>query len=97
MILVIAEQRDGKLNRATWETIVGAQQIAAAMSLPITVVVPGGKQASGAANDIAAAQVTEVVSVYFPEKGKKTQMIAGSPAEAAAALVKKLREDARVI
>jgi electron transfer flavoprotein beta subunit len=39
----------------------------------------------------------EVVSVYFPEKGKKTQMIPGSPAEAAAALVKKLREDARVI
>lgn len=39
----------------------------------------------------------QVVSVYFPEKGKKTQMIAGSPAEAAAALVKKLREDARVI
>ena len=39
----------------------------------------------------------QVVSVYFPEKGKKTQMIAGGPAEAAAALVKKLREDARVI
>ncbi|MDQ3170611.1 MAG: electron transfer flavoprotein subunit beta/FixA family protein [Acidobacteriota bacterium] len=39
----------------------------------------------------------EIVSVYFPEKGKKTQMIAGSPAEAAAELVKKLREDARVI
>ena len=39
----------------------------------------------------------EVMGVYFPEKGKKTQMIPGSPAEAAAALVKKLREDARVI
>jgi electron transfer flavoprotein beta subunit len=39
----------------------------------------------------------EIVSIYFPEKGKKTQMIAGSPAEAAAELVKKLREDARVI
>ena len=39
----------------------------------------------------------EVVNIYFPEKGKKTQMIAGSPAEAAAELVKKLREDARVI
>src|SRR5687767_3531055 len=39
----------------------------------------------------------EVVSVYFPEKGKKTQMITGAPSEAAAALVKKLREDARVI
>ncbi len=39
----------------------------------------------------------EIVSVYFPEKGKKTQMIAGGPAEAAAELVRKLREDARVI
>lgn len=39
----------------------------------------------------------EIVSMYFPEKGKKTQMIGGSPAEAAAELVKKLREDARVI
>ncbi|MBA3948575.1 MAG: electron transfer flavoprotein subunit beta/FixA family protein [Acidobacteria bacterium] len=39
----------------------------------------------------------EIVSLYFPEKGKKTQMIAGSPSEAAAELVKKLREDARVI
>ena len=39
----------------------------------------------------------EIVSLYFPEKGKKTQMIGGSPAEAAAELVKKLREDARVI
>ena len=39
----------------------------------------------------------EIVSLYFPEKGKKTQMIGGTPAEAAAELVKKLREDARVI
>ncbi len=39
----------------------------------------------------------EIVSLYFPEKGKKTQMIAGGPSEAAAELVKKLREDARVI
>ena len=28
MILVIAEQRDGRLNRATWEAIAGAQRIA---------------------------------------------------------------------
>jgi len=35
--------------------------------------------------------------VYFPEKGKKTQMIAGSAADAARELVKKLRDDARVI
>jgi electron transfer flavoprotein beta subunit len=46
----------------------------------------------------AAAEPTQrILSVYFPEKGKKTQMIDGSPAQAAAALVKRLREDARVI
>ena len=28
MILVIAEQSGGKLNRTSWETIVGAQQLA---------------------------------------------------------------------
>jgi electron transfer flavoprotein beta subunit len=35
--------------------------------------------------------------VYFPEKGKKTQMLGGSAADAAKELVKKLRDDARVI
>ena len=40
---------------------------------------------------------TKIVALYAPEKGKKTQMIGGSPAEAAKELVKKLREDARVI
>jgi electron transfer flavoprotein beta subunit len=39
----------------------------------------------------------EIVSLYLPQKTKQTEMIAGSPAEAAATLVKKLREDARVI
>ena len=39
MILVIAEQRDGRLNRATWETMVGAQQLAATTGAPITVLV----------------------------------------------------------
>ncbi|HTK28339.1 MAG TPA: electron transfer flavoprotein subunit beta/FixA family protein [Vicinamibacterales bacterium] len=38
-----------------------------------------------------------IVSLYVPEKGKKTEIIGGSPAEAAKTLVKKLREEARVI
>ena len=38
-----------------------------------------------------------IVSVHFPEKGKKTQMLPGSAAEAAKALVQKLRDEARVI
>jgi electron transfer flavoprotein beta subunit len=37
-----------------------------------------------------------ITSVYVPEKSKQTRMIAGSPAEAAAELVRVLREDARV-
>jgi electron transfer flavoprotein beta subunit len=38
-----------------------------------------------------------ILSIYFPEKAKKTQMIAGSPSEAARDLIKRLREDARVL
>ena len=45
----------------------------------------------------AASAAQTIVSVYFPEKGKKTQMLAGSAAEAAKALVQKLRDEARVI
>ncbi len=62
MILVIAEQRDGKLNRASWETIVGAQQLAQATGAAITVLVPGA-QAAAVANELAAAQVKDVVTV----------------------------------
>jgi electron transfer flavoprotein beta subunit len=45
----------------------------------------------------ATAPAQKIVSVYFPEKGKKTQMLSGSPGEAAKALVQKLRDEARVI
>ena len=55
------------------------------------------KEIKKVASPGASEAKQEIVSIYFPEKGKKTQMIAGSPAEAAAALVKKLREDARAI
>jgi electron transfer flavoprotein beta subunit len=46
----------------------------------------------------APSEPTErVLRVYFPEKGKKTQMISGSPADAAKQLVGRLRDDARVL
>jgi electron transfer flavoprotein beta subunit len=38
-----------------------------------------------------------IASVYFPEKGKKTQMIAGTASDAAKDLVKRLREEARAL
>jgi electron transfer flavoprotein beta subunit len=39
----------------------------------------------------------KILRLALPEKTKKTQMIAGSPAEAAKELVRRLREEARVI
>jgi electron transfer flavoprotein beta subunit len=45
----------------------------------------------------AAAAAQRITSIYFPEKGKKTQMLPGAPAEAAKDLVKRLREDARAL
>ena len=57
-ILVVAEQRLGKLNRASWESIVAAQQ----MGGDVVVLVPG-TGAGGPASELAAAKVAEVVTV----------------------------------
>jgi electron transfer flavoprotein alpha subunit len=63
MILVIGEQRGGKLNRATWEAIAGAQQLAAADgNQPLSVLLVGTSLA-GLAAELAAAAVKEVVTV----------------------------------
>jgi hypothetical protein len=37
------------------------------------------------------------VNLYVPQKTKQTQIIGGTPAEAAAELVKRLRNEARAI
>ena len=58
MVLVIAEQRDGKLNRASWETIAAAQQVPG----PLKIAVIGGGT-GGAANELAAARADEIISV----------------------------------
>ena len=47
------------------------------------------------ADDLKPAQIIE--RAYLPEKTKRTEIIEGKPAEAAAKLVEKLRFDARVI
>ena len=62
MIVVVAEQRGGRLNRATWETIVGAQQLALEIHAPIGVLVPG-TSTSGPAAELAAARVQDVVTL----------------------------------
>ena len=45
----------------------------------------------------AVTSAQRITSMYIPEKGKKTQMLPGSPADAAKELVKRLREEARVL
>ena len=58
MILVIAEQRGGTLNRATWETIAAVQQL----GQPVIVAVIGWGVGAMAA-ELAAAEVREVVTL----------------------------------
>jgi len=58
MILVIAEQRDGTLNRASWEPIVAAQQA----GQPVKVAVLG-QGIAASAGELAAADVAEVIVV----------------------------------
>ena len=61
MILVIAEQKDGALNRATWETIAAAQTAGIAVKVAVA-----GAGVDGVARDIAAADVAEVITVDDP-------------------------------
>jgi electron transfer flavoprotein beta subunit len=44
-----------------------------------------------------AANLQKITSMYVPTKGKRTEMISGGPADAAKELVKRLREEARVL
>src|SRR5205814_8788350 len=55
------------------------------------------KEMKKAAVPAGLAGKQKIASLYVPEKGKKTQLIAGSPAEAAKELVRRLRDEARVI
>jgi electron transfer flavoprotein alpha subunit len=66
MILVIAEHRAGKLNRASWEAIAAAQQLADAA--PVVVAVPGapGQPLAAIAADLVPAAVQEVVTIEHP-------------------------------
>jgi electron transfer flavoprotein alpha subunit len=66
-ILVIAEERAGVLNRASWESIAAAQQLGG----PVTVIVPGTGVAALAAT-LAAADVAEVVALEHEALGVYT-------------------------
>ena len=68
MILVIAEQRDGKLNRATLETIAAAQQLSGDAAIKAVVL---GQSVAAVAQDLATA-VGEVLLVENASLGTYT-------------------------
>jgi electron transfer flavoprotein beta subunit len=72
------------INQLRYATLKG---IMAAKKKEIKKVAPSA--------DATASQ--RITALYFPEKGKKTQMLPGSGAEAAKELVKRLREEARAL
>jgi len=67
MILVFAEQRDGVLNRATWEVVVAAQALGGSIKI---AVLGAGLSALGA--ELAAAAVDEVLTVDHPALAQYT-------------------------
>ncbi len=58
MILVVAEQREGKLNRASWEAVAAAQQAGGPTKIALA-----GAGIEAAVNELAAAEVVEVIAV----------------------------------
>jgi electron transfer flavoprotein alpha subunit len=65
-ILVVVEQREGKLNRVSWETIAAGQAIAAATGWPLEAAVVGANAASIAA-DVATKKIGKVYTVESPK------------------------------
>src|SRR5438445_11564169 len=68
-ILVIAEQREGKLNRVSWETVAAAQAIAAETGAAIEAAV-FGSGVSGIAQEVAGKKMAKVYAIESPKLAK---------------------------
>jgi electron transfer flavoprotein alpha subunit len=65
-ILVVLEQREGKLNRVSWETLTGAQAIAAETGWALEAAVVGSR-AGDIASEVAAKKVAKVYNLDSPK------------------------------
>src|ERR1700723_2702587 len=63
-ILVVVEQREGKLNRVSWETITAGQAIAAATGWVLEAAVVG---APSVASEVAGKKVAKVYAIESPK------------------------------
>jgi electron transfer flavoprotein alpha subunit len=64
-ILVVVEQREGKLNRVSWETLTAGQALAAETSWTLEAAV-AGSGVTGIANEVAGKKVSKVYAVESP-------------------------------
>ncbi len=65
-ILVVVEQREGKLNRVSWETITAGQAIAAATGWPLEAAVVGSG-VNSIASEVAGKKVAKVYDIESPK------------------------------
>jgi electron transfer flavoprotein beta subunit len=74
-------------NKLRYATLMGIKKAKSKELKRVTAAELGG----------LAPSATHIERVYFPERNKQSQLFDGSPKEAAAKLVEKLRFEARVI
>jgi len=67
MVLVVAEQRDGTLNRASWEAIAAAQHAGGSVKVAIL-----GAAVDGVAAELATAAVDQVIAANHPALARYT-------------------------
>lgn len=65
-ILVVMEQREGKLNRVSWETLTGAQALAGETGWTLEAAVVGNG-VSNIAGEIASKKVSKVYDIESPK------------------------------
>lgn len=70
-ILVVVEQREGKLNRVSWETVAAAQAIAAETGWTVEAAVFGSGIA-GIASEVAGKKVAKVYAIESPRLAEYT-------------------------
>jgi electron transfer flavoprotein alpha subunit len=70
-ILVVVEQREGKLNRVSWETIAAGQAIVAQTGWALEAAVVGAGVAA-IAGEVAAKKVEKVYDIESPKLGPYT-------------------------
>jgi electron transfer flavoprotein alpha subunit len=65
-ILVVVEQREGKLNRVSWETLTAGQALAAETGWTLQAAVVGSG-VSGVANEVAGKKASKVYDIESPK------------------------------